>query len=118
MNIVDLIAIANEAYPDDMIAYSFNPTTGKAIKNRGDSLAYFIVQELIETFDEDFPTSIQLVRVIQAIHNAMQELTSVENRIQYALSMLDIPDNEVALHLTSESEPIKKLLEDRLKGTE
>ena len=118
MIIQDLMAIANEAYPDDMIALNFNPDTGTVRRPAGDYLAHFIVRELISTFEEDHATSIQLTEAIRAIHVAVREIESVEKRLQYALSVLDIPDNEVALHLTSESDPIKKLLEDRLKESE
>lgn len=117
MTIQDLIAIANEAYPDNMIANSFDPVTGKPLKKQGDSLAYFIVQELIETFEHQAPASVQLTEAARAIYVAAQELTSVTERLKYAESILDIPKDQVALYLTaSESEPIKKLLETRLKG--
>jgi hypothetical protein len=117
MTLQDLIAIANEAYPDDQIAQNFNPDTGRATKNSGDSLAYFIVQELIETFDDQTPTFIQLADAARAIHTAVQELASVEKRLKYAKSILNIPNDQVALHITSESEPIKKLLENRLSSS-
>jgi hypothetical protein len=117
MTLQDLIAIANEAYPDDMIALNFNPYTCTVRRPKGDHLAHFIVRELISTFEEGLATSIQLTKAIRAVHTAAGEIESVEKHLQYALSMLDIPNNEVALHLTSESEPINKLLENRLKET-
>ena len=118
MTIQDLIAIANEAYPDDQIAQHYDPDTGRAIKNNGDALAYFIVLELIGTFDDQaLTTSEQLAEAARAIHTAVQELTSVEKRFKYAESILRVPNDQVALHISSESEPIKKLLEDRLKRT-
>lgn len=116
MTIQDLIVIANEAYPDDQIAQHYDPDTDRSISN-GDGLARFIVQELIETFESLALPSEQLAEAARAIRVAVQELTSVEKRIKYAKSILKTPKDQVALYLTaSESEPIKKLLEERLKG--
>jgi uncharacterized membrane protein YheB (UPF0754 family) len=72
MKLKDLIAIANEAYPDDRIQMVYEK------KNAGDSLAKFIVKELKETFDPKATSKQQLTKAIEVMRTAQEEIKSVE----------------------------------------
>jgi hypothetical protein len=84
MKLNDLIAIANKAYPDDMIkGYAENPKA-----KPGDDLAMFIAVELSETFDKDEETKTQLEQAFNVMNKARGELESVCRALQ---SELDKP---------------------------
>jgi hypothetical protein len=52
-----LLNVANEAYPDRLLAEYCYAKTGERQQGGGDSLARFIVAELSETLDPDAPRS-------------------------------------------------------------
>jgi hypothetical protein len=75
-----LIAVANKAYPDGMVAQNFNPLTGTAIKkNMGDSLAKFIVVELCETYDANASRKDQIAEAVRAMDTAIREMEAVRD---------------------------------------
>ena len=72
MKLKDLIAIADEAYPDNRIQMVFEN------KNAGDSLAKFIVKELKENFDPKATSREQLTKAIDVMRTAHGEIELVE----------------------------------------
>lgn len=73
MRLKELLEIANDAYPDGLIAEAAKAAPGGS----GDSLAEFIFTELKETFDPKLSSSNQLADALSAMQNAMDELREV-----------------------------------------
>lgn len=81
MKLKNIIAIANSAYPDDLIkGYSENPKA-----KLGDGLAQFIAEELDSTYDEDVPEAEQLCQAARAVEKAASELNAVSNAFRAKL---------------------------------
>jgi hypothetical protein len=81
MQLIDLLNKANEGYPDNYLSEYYNEVTGYRIEGSGDTLAEFIVQELVETFDRTKKDEDQLEearwymqRAINQIRNVIQKL--------------------------------------------
>lgn len=51
MKLLELLNAANQGYPDGYLAEYYDTKTGTRKRGRGDTLAEFIVLELIDTFD-------------------------------------------------------------------
>ncbi len=84
----ELLDLANEAYYD---AYLRNYYTkeGKLKKNgSGDTLAKFIVIELIETFDPTQGKSTQLLHAGRAIERAKEQLLDMQIHLEKAYDAL------------------------------
>jgi hypothetical protein len=60
LSLLELLNIANEAYPDGFLGTYFDSKTGERIEGHGDSLARFVVAELSETFDPKLVRTEQL----------------------------------------------------------
>jgi len=60
LSLLELLNIANEAYPDAFLGAYFDSKTGERIEGRGDSLARFVVAELSETLDPELVRTKQL----------------------------------------------------------
>lgn len=73
MKLQQLINIANDAYPDDMILQYFEKPKG----NHGDTLAKFITVELEETFSEESDSDTQIAEAIRAMNTAKREIDNV-----------------------------------------
>jgi hypothetical protein len=97
MKLKDIIAIANKAYPDDMIQGYFKNHRAKL----GDGLAQFIAEELDSTYDEDVPDAEQLCTATRAVEKAASELNAVANALRAKMY-----------------EPLKKLEEERRSAAE
>jgi hypothetical protein len=97
MKLEDIIAIANKAYPDDMIQGYFK----KPRANLGDTLAKFVASELDSTYGEDVPDAEQLCTAARVVEKAASELTKVANAFRAKLY-----------------EPLKKLEEQRHAAAE
>lgn len=78
MKIKELLDIANEGYDDGWLA-QFYDDEGNFVesKNAGDTLARFIVIELIETFDPKASDESQLSEARLAMANAMDDVDGV-----------------------------------------
>lgn len=81
LKLVDVIGVANEAYPDSMVLVNFNSRTGRAkVGHRGDGLANFIVRELCDTFDPKASRAVQVREAARVMGAAARELQSVAAR--------------------------------------
>jgi len=76
MNIKELLDIANKGYPDEFLSQYYNGQ-GKAKKGSGDTLAEFIVNELIETFDLETDDQEQMSTAIEKLNMAVTDLEQV-----------------------------------------
>jgi hypothetical protein len=73
-----LIELANEVYPDSLIAQNYNRKTQKAtLGDHGDGLANFIVRELVATFD---PRS-SVLEASRVLSLASRQLESVAQHL-------------------------------------
>ena len=77
LTLLELLSIANKAYPDEYLSNYYNPDTGAKVKGSGDGLAEFIVIELIETFEMRAPREEQKDTAIRVMHSAVRQLKSV-----------------------------------------
>lgn len=72
--LLELLNLANEAYPDGFLAEYYDAKTGERQRGGGDSLARFIVAELSETFDPEASRAAQLQEARIALHHAVDTL--------------------------------------------
>ena len=90
MKIGELIKLASKGYPDNALSEFLNPETDEpwTIEEQernnfdpGDGLATFIVEELVETFDESLDDFQQVMEAIRAIKRAYEEIGGVVNAL-------------------------------------
>jgi hypothetical protein len=77
LTLLELLYLANDAYPDGFLAEYYDAKTGERQPGSGDSLARFIVAEVSETFNSDAPRSAQLREARIALGRAIDDLESV-----------------------------------------
>ena len=83
-----LVKIADNAYPDGMIAQVFETIHAERSPDEcGDSLATFIVRELIDTYDPDADDRQQLSEAQRVMYAAHTELGRVLVAFEEALIM-------------------------------
>lgn len=84
----ELLDLANEAYDDGYLS-NYYTKEGKLKKNgSGDTLAKFIVIELIETFDTKKDKKTQLYTAMQAVRVAKEQLWDLEGHFGVAYDAL------------------------------
>ena len=79
MSIKEILDLANAGYPDGFLATMYDDE-GKETPDadkQGDTLALFIVRELIETCDADAGNEDQLATARQALDRAVADLQGV-----------------------------------------
>lgn len=78
MTLPELLHRANQGYPDSYLAYYYNTETG-AVKEdgSGDTLAEFVVRELIDTFEDDKPEHVQILESQLSLRRAVVQLEGV-----------------------------------------
>lgn len=82
MKLVEILNIANAAYPDDCVAQYYDPETGeKASGDAGDTLAKFIAIEIIETYDAESSDQEQIAEARRVINRAASELNAVASAL-------------------------------------
>jgi len=89
MKLSDLMKIADDAYPDNLVAqWHCLATTGKVLgpglcDPPGDTLASFIEVELRETFDETATDAEQLGEAVRVMETAQRELGVVVTALKW-----------------------------------
>jgi len=73
MKLSEIIAIADQAYPDGLVQMHFEDPKGE----HGDTLAEFIVRELQDVYDAEASSQDQLAEAVQAMRRARDELEGV-----------------------------------------
>ncbi len=79
MSIKEILDLANSGYPDGFLATMYDgegKETTEADK-QGDTLALFIVRELIETYDADAGNEEQLATARRTLERAVGDLQGV-----------------------------------------
>lgn len=77
LTLLELLNLANDAYPDGFLAEYYDAKTGERQQGGGDSLARFIVAELSETFDPNAPRTAKLQEARNALNHAVDDLERV-----------------------------------------
>lgn len=79
----ELLDLANEAYDDGYLA-NYYTKEGKLKNGAGDTLAKFIVIELIDTFDAKQTKEQQLYYAARAVSRAKDQLGDLEFHLEQA----------------------------------
>jgi hypothetical protein len=91
MIVEEILAIADQAYPDGKIQEAFEAQHGSLDELMvGATLAVFIARELKETFDEEASATDQIECALHNIETAMKEIDAVRAALEKA--WLDLPD--------------------------
>ncbi len=77
MKLLELLNAANQGYPDGYLAEYYDTKTGKRKLGGGDTLAKFIVLELIDTFDSKATDDTQIDESTHALERSRTELLGV-----------------------------------------
>lgn len=79
---LELLELANEAYEDGFLANYYTKEGNLKKNGSGDTLAKFIVIELIETFDPKASRENQLIVAARAMANARYQLHDLEHHLE------------------------------------
>lgn len=83
MQLVDLLDKAKAGYPDETLGDYYDPQTGELNPHgSGDTLAKFVVVELIETFNPERSGMLQIEEAKSVIRTAMLELSCVYDALK------------------------------------
>ncbi len=84
MDINSLIATAASAYPDGLLLACWDNEKQRPKDNpdAGDTLALFIVREIVDTFDANASDAAQVEAVITALNRASNEIERVASVMQ------------------------------------
>jgi hypothetical protein len=77
MTLNELLEIAHQAYPDELTRPCWDAKKQKVRTGTGDTLAEFVVAELVDTFDPSVSTDKQLDEAVSVMRWACTELESV-----------------------------------------
>lgn len=77
MKLLELLNAANHGYPDGYLAEYYDAKTGSRKRGSGDTLAEFIVLELIDTFDSKADDDSQIGIAAQLLERARTDLLGV-----------------------------------------
>ena len=84
MKLNTLLEIVHRAYPEEHTRRCWDAKKQKTRTGTGDSLAEFLVAELVETFDPDASAENQLDAALSAMRWACTELTAVIEALEAA----------------------------------
>ena len=77
MKLNELLEIAHRAYPEEHTRRCWDAKKQKVRTGAGDTLAEFIVREIVDTYEIDAPEENQLDAAFCAMRRACTELTGV-----------------------------------------
>ena len=77
MTLLELPNAANQGYQDGYLVEYYDTKTGARKRGQGDTLAEFIVLELIDTFDSKTPDDSQISLATQMLERARRDLLGV-----------------------------------------
>ena len=111
MELKQLIAIADSAYPDGLVGLAAH---GEPV---GDGLAEFIARELRDTFDESITDSEQFGEAMRVLGIAIRKLGGVHSLLLDYKYIAGTPDNELPLLMGKYKDRpcLQEYLERRLK---
>ena len=77
MKLPELLNAANQGYPDGYLAEYYDTKTGARKRGGGDTLAEFIVLELIDIFDSTASDDSQIDEATRVLESARRDLLGV-----------------------------------------
>jgi hypothetical protein len=77
MKLPELLNVANQGYPDGYLAEYYDTKTGARKSGRGDTLAVFIVLELIDTFESKASDDSQIGIATELLERGRKDLLDV-----------------------------------------
>jgi hypothetical protein len=83
MKLAELITAASKFYPDNYLLHYFDVDNERILAGQGDTLALFIVQELVDTFDPDADDDSQINEAIVRVDAAVRELQAVSHGLMH-----------------------------------
>jgi uncharacterized protein YajQ (UPF0234 family) len=86
MTIKQLLDIANAEYPDEFLTEYYDEEGRFDNTVSGHSLGKFIVHELIETFDAELSSEVQLEEAIRVMNRGIDDIQAVINTLTSALA--------------------------------
>jgi len=93
MTLTEIIQIANDAYPDAFLGEYFDFDKGERIPGGfGDSLAMFIVNEIVETYEPNLSDAEQLGEASRVIECGRDDLQGVLHALERAQGEAEEPD--------------------------
>jgi len=81
-NLLRLLDLANEVYDDGFLGHYYTRNGKLKHGGAGDTLAKFIVVELIETFDANASWKRQLLTATRAMESARYQLQDIEAKFE------------------------------------
>lgn len=74
--IIEILNAANKHYPEGYLSTYFNGITGRSTTGGGDTLARFIVGELLQTHDKKSSLKEQVAEAIQILDRCKNDVQS------------------------------------------
>jgi hypothetical protein len=85
LTLLEILNIASSGYPDDFLKEYYSQETGKINEQgSGDTLAEFIVREIVETYDPDADKDAQVTEVCRVLRNGISDLEKVIAAVELA----------------------------------
>lgn len=84
MKLNTLLEIIHRAYPEEHTRRCWDAKKQKVRTGTGDTLAEFVVREIVDTFDADAPEENQLDAALSVMRWACTELTAVIEALEAA----------------------------------
>ena len=84
MKLNALLEIVHQTYPEEHTRRCWDAKKQKTRTGTGDTLAEFVVREIVDTFDADAPEENQLAAALSAMRWACTELTAVIEALEAA----------------------------------
>lgn len=88
----DIVRLAARHYPEEILLHYWDEKAGRPVlKDAGDSLAFFIVNELHSVYDSSATDSEQLGNAAAALGKAARELAKVRDGLSKACAKASRP---------------------------
>ena len=84
MTLVELLDLANAGYSDGFLSQYYDETGKFNEEASGDSLARFIVAEIIETYDPEATTATQLAEARRVVERGLGDIRAVFEQLHAA----------------------------------
>lgn len=95
MKLPQLVEAAGRFYPEDFVARHFDPVRERARKVRaGDTLAGFIVAEILETYEPAAGDDAQVAEAIRVLEQAKTDLESSLRGLRELGRLASLPGKE------------------------
>lgn len=87
MQLHEIMEIIHPAYPDEETRMCWSNKHKRPVVNSGDSLATFIVSEIVDTYDESATDHEQITEAVRVMQRARSELQSVIDALESSIQV-------------------------------